>query len=198
MERLAIAITGMPGSGKSIVAEKIAEKIDAELFIMGDLVREEAKRRGMELTIENIENLATQLRKEYGKTAVAKLLLKNLESKKEKFIVIDGIRGIEELKELKTANDFDICLVSVHASPLTRYKRLKNRKREGNDISWEEFSFRDKKNLEYGIGNVIAVSDFIIINESNLKELEDKINKVVEVIESGEWKNYCRGGAEAY
>ncbi|MGC8573237.1 MAG: dephospho-CoA kinase [Caldisphaera sp.] len=198
MKRLAIAITGMPGSGKSVVAEKIAEKLNAELFIMGDIVRDEARRRGIELTIENIENLATQLRQEYGRNAIAKLLLKRIENKKDKFIVIDGIRAIEELKELKIKNNLDICLVSIHASPLTRFNRLKNRKREGEDISWEEFSFRDKKNLEYGIGNVIAVSDFIIINEGSLKELEDKINKVVEVIENEKWENYCRGGAEAY
>ncbi|AFZ71161.1 dephospho-CoA kinase [Caldisphaera lagunensis DSM 15908] len=196
MKNLAIAITGMPGSGKSYVSKILSEKLKIKVFSMGDVVREEAKSRGLSLTVENIENLASELRKQYGNNAVAKILMEKLEKNKYNMIIIDGVRGLEELKIFNTI--YDICLIAVHASPLTRFKRLNERKREGNDISWDEFTFRDKKNLEYGIGNVIALSDFIVINESNLKDVESQINDIVEVIKNGEWKNYCRGGIETY
>ncbi len=196
MGRLAIAITGMPGSGKSYISKIISEKLGIEIFSMGDVVREEAKLRGITPTVENIENLATELRNQYGNNAIAKILIKKLEINHYNMIIIDGVRGLEELKIFNTI--YDICLIAVHASPLTRFKRLNERKREGNIISWEEFSFRDRKNLEYGIGDVIALSDFIIVNENDLKDIENKINNIVEVIKNGEWKNYCRGGIETY
>lgn len=183
----------MPGSGKSYIAELISKELNAKIFSMGDIVRDETRKKGLELTIENIENIATQLRKQYGNNAIAILLMKKIENLNDKIIIIDGVRGLDEIREFKKISD--VCLIAVHASPQTRFARLNERKREGKSISWEEFEFRDRKNLEYGIGNVIALADFIIINEDDLKELEKEVNNIVEVIRNEKWKNYCRGGA---
>jgi len=44
-----ILIAGMPGSGKSIVSS-IARELGLPVYVMGDVVREEARRRGIEPT----------------------------------------------------------------------------------------------------------------------------------------------------
>ena len=51
-------ISGMPGSGKSVVSEVASEK-GAIIVSMGDIVREEAKKRG-----EPSKETAKNLRKE--------------------------------------------------------------------------------------------------------------------------------------
>lgn len=194
-EKLAIAITGMPGSGKSYIAKLISDRLNAPIFSMGDIVREEVLSRGLPLTLENVEKIATQLRKEKGNNAVALLLLERLNSYNKNIVLIDGVRGIEELKILR--EKFKICLIAVHASPIKRLIRLKERNRESKEITWNDLFFRDMKNLEYGIGNVIALSDYMIINEEEGNSSLN-IEKIIGAIKDGSWKNYCRGGIETY
>ena len=42
-----IGVTGLPGSGKSVVS-RIAKKLDIPIVRMGDVIREEAKKRNQE------------------------------------------------------------------------------------------------------------------------------------------------------
>ena len=53
-----IGVSGMPGSGKSIISDKCVEK-GAIIVSMGDIIREEAKKRG-----ETTGETAVNLRKE--------------------------------------------------------------------------------------------------------------------------------------
>ena len=67
-----MGISGLPGSGKSLVSE-IAAKKGAAVVSMGDIIREEAKKRG-----ESSKETATNLRKEHGKYIVAKLTIEKI------------------------------------------------------------------------------------------------------------------------
>ena len=62
-----IGISGLPGSGKSLVSE-IASQNGAIIVSMGDIIREEAKKRG-----ETTKQTAQNLRKELGKYILIKL-----------------------------------------------------------------------------------------------------------------------------
>ena len=55
----------MPGAGKSTVAT-ILQQNGFSIITMGDVVREEAKRRNLELTDSNLGNLMLELRKDLG------------------------------------------------------------------------------------------------------------------------------------
>ena len=61
-----IAFTGMPFSGKS-EAVKIAKEFDIPVVRMCDLVLEEVKRNGLELTSENVGKIAHKLRMKKGR-----------------------------------------------------------------------------------------------------------------------------------
>jgi len=100
MPRIIIAVTGMPGSGKSLIAEEIAAWFGYRVYKMGDVVRGEVRRRGLPLTVENVERVATELRRLYGKGAVARLLLEHLENDPGEGVVVDGMRSMEEARIL--------------------------------------------------------------------------------------------------
>lgn len=173
----------MPGSGKGVVAE-VASKMKWGIVVMGDEVRREAKLQGLRPTPENIGKVMLEMRQEGGPAAVAKRCVSKIQKFQKSNVIIDGIRSLSEVEELK--RHFSLFqLVIIHSSPKTRYKRLFKRKRSDDPSSWEVFSERDKRELQVGLGNVIASADRIIINENTRKTLEAKIRILLEDVVKG-------------
>lgn len=175
---LVLAITGMPYSGKTEAA-RVAEERGVKVVNMGDVVREEARRRGLEETRENLERLMVELRERMGMGAIAKLCLEKLRG--EKLVVVDGVRCLEEVAEFSKAGP--VIVVAIHASPRTRYVRALRRGRRDDVRSWEEFVKRDVAELNVGLGNVIALADGVVVNEGNLEELREKMRQILDIVE---------------
>lgn len=188
--KLAVAVAGMPGSGKSTVA-KLFEKAGFKLHSLGDVVRREAARLGVEPTSENLLKLAAQLRAERGPGAVAELLLEELKAERSWPVVIDGVRSTAELRVISEVADC-VYVVAVHASPAKRLERLRARGRPGDPEELEELAARDAVELGFGLGSVIALADAVIVNESALSDLESSVKKVLEAARNcpgkSEWK----------
>jgi len=171
----AIAFTGMPGAGKT-EAVKVAKEMGIKVVSMGDEVRNEARKRGLELNDENVGKIADEMRKKYGMDIWAKKCIEKLSS--EKIIVIDGIRNIEEVETFrKRIKNF--ILVAIHASPKTRYERLMKREREDDSKNVEELKEREKRELSWGLGDVIAMADIVLINEGDLEEFREKVREIL-------------------
>lgn len=166
-----MGISGLPGSGKSLVSEMAQEK-GAIIVSMGDIIREEAKKRG-----ESSKETATNLRKEHGQYIVSELTIKKIkELENENTIIVEGIRSHHEVEMFKE-NFENFIILSIFANPNLRFKRLQNRMREDDSKDYNEFVKRDQMELDFGIGNVIALSDKIIINEDDLESYKNKIEK---------------------
>ncbi|MGC9210458.1 MAG: AAA family ATPase [Acidilobus sp.] len=191
---LIIAVTGMPGSGKSTVSQGLSRELRAPLFVMGDIVREEVVRRGLPLTAENVELVATELRSKYGRGAVGKLLYDRLKGLSSEYVVVDGLRSPEEVEILRSLAP--TCVVAVHAAPSIRLSRYLARGRKGESV--DSFSLRERKNLEYGIGEVIAEADYMVINEGGLEDLLRAVKGLAEAIKGGEWKSRCGSPGKAH
>lgn len=188
MVELIVAVTGLPGSGKSTFAMALAEALRAPVVVMGDLVREEVKRRGLEVTPANVEAVATELRARYGRGAVGELAKALIVSFGNRFVVVDGVRSPEEVTIFRSIAP--TCVAAVHSSPRTRLVRLLARSRPGEG-SEDLFRFRDTKNLEYGIAEVIATADYMVVNEGDLDSLRAKALELAREIEDGAWKSRC-------
>ena len=67
----------MPGAGKSTVANMLKEK-NFHVIIMGDVIREKAIEKKIELTDKNLGKLMRDLRAEHGSGIVAKLILQKI------------------------------------------------------------------------------------------------------------------------
>ncbi len=154
-------IAGMPGSGKSVLAEA-AKKLGIPVVSMGDAVRGEAKKRGLKLTPETLAQLSLQLRRVRGPAAVAELTLRQLPP--NDVVMIEGVRSLDEVEKFREHFQ-KVVIIAVHSSPSTRFRRLLARRRADDPSSWEEFVERDRRELGFGLGEVIALSDYVLVNE---------------------------------
>jgi len=172
----AIAFTGMPGAGKS-EAVRVAEEMGIPVIKMGDVVRKEAKKRGLQLTDRNLGGLADEMRKKHGKGIWAEKCIEELEGKD--IVVIDGIRNIEEVETFrKYIKNF--ILVAIHAAPRIRYDRIAKRGRSDDATDVEDMKMRERRELSWGLGDVIAMADIVIVNEGSLDEFRARIRKLLE------------------
>jgi len=174
-----IVFAGMPSSGKS-EAVKIAKEKNIPVMRMGDMVWEETKKQGLKINDKNVGMIADNMRKEYGMDIWAKKTLKKIETKKEKnLLVIDGVRNIEEIETFKKKLGKDFIVIAIVASDETRQKRFLKRGREDDSKNIQDLKERDKRELGWGLGNVIASADIVISNEGKVENLQNEIFKIL-------------------
>ncbi len=178
MAKKIIGVAGMPGAGKSLVV-KAAYELGFKVVVMGDEVREEAKRRGIEATPENLGRLMLELREMEGPASIAKRCLRKIQKAKEDFVLVDGVRSMYEVEEFKKHFP-NFILLAVHASPETRFRRLFKRRRSDDPVKWKNFVERDNRELKVGLGNVIALADYVLVNEGGMEEFVEMAKQFLE------------------
>jgi len=178
--KVVIGIAGMPGAGKAAI-RSTAESMGYAVVIMGDEIREETRRRGLEPTPENIGKIMIKLREEEGSTAVAKRCIPKIENAKSDIVFVDGLRSLDEVDAFKR-HFAGFNLIAVHSSPETRFQRLSKRKRSDDPQGWEVFCQRDLRELSVGQGDAIALADYLIVNEGTFEEYKAQIRGVLETV----------------
>jgi dephospho-CoA kinase len=184
-DKLIVGLVGMPGSGKSVVVETAQEK-GYEVVVMGDVVREETRSRGLELNPKNIGVVMLDLRKAGGAGVIAKKCVPIIQAKVSKKVIVDGLRSLDEADVFKSHFP-SFTMIAVHASPETRFIRLNRRRRSDDPDGWEVFRERDIRELSVGLGNAVAMAEYMIINENNKREVKAKVAEILARVEE-KWK----------
>jgi dephospho-CoA kinase len=182
-KRLIVCLTGMPGAGKSSVACFLKEK-GFTVVTMGDVIREEAKRQGLEPTDVNLGKMMLKLRQDLGPGAVGQIVLQKLarddnnNNNSSNVVVVDGIRSVAEVEVLKKVGH--VRLLAIHASQDTRFKHLRERGRADAPSDSDEFSGRDKRELSVGVSEAIALANEMISNNDlTLEQLKLQAYSIV-------------------
>jgi dephospho-CoA kinase len=186
-DKLVVGLTGMPGSGKSL-ALNVAEESGYDIVVMGNIVREEAKRRNLEPSPENIGRIMLELRQAEGSSVIAKRCISKIENAKARRVFVDGIRSLAEAEELKKHFP-EFTLIAIHSSPETRFKRLNRRQRSDDPNDQKIFNERDNRELSVGLGNAIAMAEHMIINEEDPQTAKEMIREALKKVEE-KWKKY--------
>lgn len=171
-----ICITGMPGSGKTIVAE-ILGKEGFQVYEMSRVLKDMMIEEGLEITVPNIEKFAIQKRKEKGWGVFAVELVKRMDMSGDEKVAISGMRSEEELSYFKKHLK-GLVAVAISAPVELRYERLKNRKAH-KIKGFDEFKLREEANKEEGVDGVMEHADYIISNTGTENELRKNIEELL-------------------
>ncbi len=181
-DKIVIGLTGMPGSGKSLVVVDTAQQEGYSVVVMGDVVREETLKRGLELTPKNVGRVMLELRAEGGDYVIAEKCIPKIEPARSAKVIVEGIRSLHEANIFKE-HFARFILVAVHSSPETRFKRLYSRGRSDDPKNWVLFHERDMRELGVGIGNAIAMAEYMIINEESVDAAKTKVKETLKGVE---------------
>ena len=171
-----IGITGKLGSGKDTVADILIEK-GFEHISLSDILRDDLKRQNKPVTRENLIELGAKTRKEFGGAILAERAFARAKTNK---CVFTSIGRTEEVAFFKSKG---VKVVFVDASPKIRFQRIKSRKRENDPSSFKEFMRVERienkgKNLERNLDAIKKKADVILLNNSTLDSLKNKVEKL--------------------
>ncbi|EQD49708.1 hypothetical protein B1B_11493, partial [mine drainage metagenome] len=135
-----VVTVGMPGSGKDELVE-VAHSVGLATLKMGDLVRDETRRRGLALNNANVGRIASEERDKHGSGVWAQRALPKLT---ETRMLVDGCRSDAEVTVFR--HHFgDLFVLGIYSSPETRYERLERRGRKDDGVDLQEFYDRDRR-----------------------------------------------------
>ena len=182
MNKIIIGLVGEFGTGKGTTAAYLKKKYKAEILKFSNPLNDILHRLNYDVTRNNLDRVVTALRKEFGENILAKTLITDINKKKNKIIVIDGFRKLEELRLFKKINGF--FLVNLTADARTRYERLlkRNEKRDDQKKKFKNF-LREHKNIsDKDIIKVGKQADFQVDNSSDEKKLYLQIDNIIKQI----------------
>lgn len=175
-----IGLTGKNGSGKG----EVAEFLKSSGFIyhsLSDMIREEIKNRGREITRENLIAMGRELRTQGGPSVLADLILGKLDV--DKNYIVDSIRNPAEVRTLKKRKDF--YLIHVDADQKIRFERVKARERENDPkdfktfVKLEEMELSSQDPAAQQLIETAKLSDVIIANNETIEILRNKVRDAV-------------------
>ena len=169
----------MPGAGKSTAAQALVDR-GWKRIVMGDVIREETKKRGLAADARNTGEVMKDLRKQRGQAAVAELCVEKMNREGGERFVVDGIRSVAEVDTFRKAAK--VLLVAIHGSRARRYELLKERGRSEDPLTYDMFTARDQRELDVGVGDAIALADEVITNQHATPEVLTK--RMVEVVDA--------------
>ncbi|MFB3764789.1 MAG: AAA family ATPase [Methanotrichaceae archaeon] len=176
-----IGFVGMPGSGKG-EASDVARSMGLGVVVMGDIIRREAARLGLELTDENLGKVGNMLRSREGPEAVARRTLEIAKSSGKDLVVIDGIRSKAEVDFFRAYAE-DFLLVEIWTPNDERLNRVIARGRSddvnGGSVSLQK---RESREIGWGMNEAISQSDIRLENVGDLKIFRISVQRLLEDI----------------
>ncbi|MFB6106514.1 MAG: AAA family ATPase [Halobacteriaceae archaeon] len=175
-----IGVVGLPGSGKSEAAA-VAASAGVPVVTMGDVIREETRRRGLD-PAEDHGAVATALREEEGEAAIAARTLPHIEDAlaESDVVLVDGIRSDVEVDRFEAAYGDSFVLVSVEAPFAVRAERLDLRGRDKSAAEGgESLADRDERELGFGMGVAMDRADVVLENVDSLAAFRARVREVL-------------------
>ncbi len=175
-----LALVGMPGSGKSMLAHHLQANGFPQ-FRFGGITMDELQRRGWEVTPQNEKIVREEIRRDEGMDAYAKRALPIIHTMLESHrgAIIDGLYSFSEWKTLKVEFGAALVVVAVACDRALRYARLGSRPER--PLTPQEAEWRDITEIEtLEKGGPIAIADYTILNngtpQSTIAALEAILN----------------------
>ena len=176
-----VGLTGRNCSGKGEAVEFLKAK-GFYSHSLSDVIRDEIRERGLEVTRENLIQVGNELRSRHGHGVLAQRVLERLEP--DRNYVIDSIRHPAEAEALSGRSDF--VLLAVQASPQIRFERIRKRNRQGDPQTLEGFQRSEEKELgnagseRQQLDSMEGLASHRVQNETTLEEFHNRLSVLLQ------------------
>ena len=185
----------LPGSGKG-EASQIARQNGLAVVVMGDVVRQEAARQGLEPTDQNLGLIGDALRAAEGPDAVAKKTFERAKASGMDVVVVDGLRSREEADFFRAHVD-EFHLVEICAPAKDRLKWLAARGRpddpgkiilpckEPDSLAAAALEQRECREMGWGMCEAMKIADLKLRNDGSLDDFRKDVKRLLGLLVAG-------------
>lgn len=200
-----IGLVGLPGSGKG-EASRVARQQGLTVLVMGDVIRQEAARQGLEATDVNLGRIGSALREQEGPEAVARRVLEWAVAGGEDTVVVDGLRSREEADYFASqAEEFHLVEICAPAEERLGWLRARGRPDDpGRGRAGTEEQDQDEKiisccaepdgqaaaaleqrecrEMGWGMCQAIEAASLKLVNDGSLEEFRENARKLLDLL----------------
>lgn len=199
-----IGLVGLPGSGKG-EASRVAKQQGLTVLVMGDVIRQEADRMGLDATDGNLGRIGSALREKEGPEAVARRVLERAVASGEDTVVVDGLRSREEADYFATHTEkFQLVEICAPAEERLRWLQARGRpddpgrSRAGTGRDQDEkimsscaepdglaaaaLEQRECREMGWGMSQAIEAASLKLINDGSLEEFRENARKLLDIL----------------
>lgn len=200
-----IGVTGLPGAGKGafidILEPRLADReIETRRYSLSDVLRAEARSRGLTVERPVLRRIANELRQEQGSGVLSLMVVRQIRREledvpdgKRLVVIVDAIRNPEEVSALRRALGEKFVLVAVEAPLELLVERIASRARydEPDEFVGRKEAARQmilgesgKNEPAHGhnIARCVAMADWRVDNSQSIDEMAVQIGKLIDEI----------------
>jgi dephospho-CoA kinase len=182
-----IGISGTNGSGKDTIGHMLAERHGWLDVSVSDLLRDEARLRGLPVEREVLRKISAEWRREYGLGVLVDKAVDQFKKGNYNGVVAIPMRNPGEAQRVK---DLGGHLIWVDANSKIRYERINGRQRSAEDRkTYEQFLTEEYDEMHHHGGdeatlNISGVKDicdvFLQNNGSDVEAFKDVAEKALQ------------------
>lgn len=174
-----IGVTGFAGAGKSTSIDYLTDQLSGHQVYVGQYIRDEVERRGLEVTPENEKRIRDEVRQVDGDEAFARRALPQIRQILEtSWALIDAIYVKAEWQLYRARFNERAFLFKVDTPQVTRIERLANR--QCRSLTADEVRSRDSYELrELRLQEVFDIADATVNNEGPIEALRDQLDALI-------------------
>ncbi len=183
--KVAIAISGLIASGKTTIAHRLADKLNAKHGSFGKTIRAIAIAQGL----KNERHVLQRLGEEWIEQRCAKLCeltLAEANWTSQDNLVIEGVRHVQALETLKhLLRPIKLTLVYIDADDTLRAKRLMDA-----GLDSQEIKILDSHSTEIQVQTVLKqMADYVVISNDSPETAVSKIISYIDSLENRQQNN---------
>ncbi|HCU48169.1 TPA: hypothetical protein DIC39_03915, partial [Patescibacteria group bacterium] len=183
--KIVVGIVGERLSGKGQVAAYLSKKYKFKVLKFSETIDKILEVLHLPNSRANEANVIGGIRERFGGGVLAEALLGEINAKKYKKVVVDGLRHPAELEKMRRLPNF--VLVYITANLKTRYQRgLKRDQKAGESkLSYDEFKNESRLATEIYIDRLGKKAKVKLINEGTLPQLYKQVDQKIRILING-------------